>query len=255
MISQQQREDWDRNGHFLIRGFSSPEVCQKMLDRVIEISRDSGEEIAFDGRFVMPEQNLAASVAAGAPREQRTSKIFKLHRDSAFRSFLESEPILEIGRSLLSERIDCFLSQFIFKNPGAWGQPWHQDSHYFPFDRGPQVGLWLAITEATLDNGCLWILPGSHREPVHEHVADRRPNANIGYTEIVDCDFSRQQSVTMSPGDLLVFHSHLMHCSRDNESEDLRAAMVFHLAEHGTRDRSTTPTPVNDWMCLPDRQD
>ena len=87
--------------------------------------------------------------------------------------------------------LDCFLSQFIFKNPGAWGQPWHQDSYYFPFDPArPIVGVWLAVTEATLENGCLHVLPGSHREPVHEHVPDRRPNANYGYVEIVDHDMA-----------------------------------------------------------------
>jgi phytanoyl-CoA hydroxylase len=57
----------------------------------------------------------------------------------------------------------CFFSQFIFKNPGAWGQPWHQDACYFPFTPSrPVVGIWLAVTEATPDNGCLHVLPGSH---------------------------------------------------------------------------------------------
>ena len=58
--------------------------------------------------------------------------------------------------------------------------------------------------------------------------------------------------MTMAPGDLLVFHSHLMHRSRDNLSDGLRAAMVYHMAEHGTRDQGERPTRVNDWMCLPD---
>ena len=57
----------------------------------------------------------------------------------------------------------------------------------------PVVGVWLAVTEATLDNGCLHVLPGSHHEPVHEHVADRRPNANFGYVEIVDHDMSARR--------------------------------------------------------------
>jgi ectoine hydroxylase-related dioxygenase (phytanoyl-CoA dioxygenase family) len=72
--------------------------------------------------------------------------------------------------------------------------------------------------------------------------------------EIVDHDFSAAVPVEMACGDLLVFHSHLMHRSYDNESGVLRAAMVYHLAEHGTEDRGA-PSPVNDWMCLPDRGD
>ncbi|MEN8158619.1 MAG: phytanoyl-CoA dioxygenase family protein [Myxococcota bacterium] len=250
MIDAAQREQWDEEGCFLLPGFADAEVGQAMLDRVVEISRKAGGEVVHDGFIVTPEQNLAGSVDASADAELRVSKIFKLHRDGPFRAFIESQPILGIGRSLLGPRLDCFLSQFIFKNPAAWGQPWHQDSFYFPFDRAPQVGLWLAVTEATLENGCLWVLPGSHRESIHEHVPDRRPNANVGYVEIVDHDFDAERPVTMAPGDLLVFHSHLMHRSKDNRSDGLRAAMVYHLAEHGTREFGKSP--VSDWMCLPD---
>jgi ectoine hydroxylase-related dioxygenase (phytanoyl-CoA dioxygenase family) len=251
MIDMAQRMRWDEDGFFIIRDFA-PDVGEAMLERVVAISRDADARPIHDGFIVAPEQNLAGRVDAGASAEQRVSKIFRLHRDGPFQAFIESPPILDIGRSLLGPRVDCFLSQFIFKNPGAWGQPWHQDSFYFPFDRTPQVGFWLAVTQATLENGCLWVLPGSHREPVRKHVPDRRPNANFGYVEIVDRDFSEEQPVTMAPGDLLVFHSHLMHRSEDNGSDSLRAAMVYHMAEHGTQDLAKRPSPVNDWMCLPD---
>jgi ectoine hydroxylase-related dioxygenase (phytanoyl-CoA dioxygenase family) len=252
MIAAAQRKQWEEDGFFLVPGFADAAVGEAMLERVIEISRSANGQIIHDGFVVTPEQNLADSVGVGADAELRVSKIFKLHRDGPFRALIESQPVLEIGRSLLGSRLDCFLSQFIFKNPAAWGQPWHQDSFYFPFDRGPQVGLWLAVTEATLENGCLWVLPGSHQGPIHEHVPDRRENANVGYVEIVDHDFAAERPVTMAPGDLLVFHSHLMHRSRDNRSDGLRAAMVYHLAEHGTRHVGDRRSPVNDWMCLPD---
>ena len=155
---------------------------------------------------------------------------------------------------LLGTDIDCFLSQFIFKNPGAWGQPWHQDAFYFPFDRGPQVGVWLAVTEATLDNGCLHVVPGSHREPLHEHLLDRRPDANQGYVEILDHDMSGEPPVIMAAGDLLVFHSHLMHRSKDNNSDGIRAAMVYHFGERGTVDLAERPAPINDWMSVGERR-
>jgi len=134
----------------------------------------------------------------------------RLHRDPLFKMQVEDPAVLDIVSDLLGPNLDCFLSQFIFKNHGAMGQPWHQDSYYFAFDNRPQVGVWLAVTEATLENGCLHVMPGSHREPVHEHVPDRRPNAQYGYTEIVDYDMSNSVPVLMQPGDLLVFHSHLM---------------------------------------------
>jgi ectoine hydroxylase-related dioxygenase (phytanoyl-CoA dioxygenase family) len=110
------------------------------------------------------------------------------------------------------------------------------------------VGVWLAVTEATLENGCLHVVPGSHREPVHEHVPDRRPGANYGYVEIVDHDMGAAEPVLMDPGDLLLFDSHLMHRSTDNESTGRRGAMVFHYAATGTVD--TGHNLVNDFVTV-----
>jgi phytanoyl-CoA hydroxylase len=167
------------------------------------------------------------------------SKIFVLHDwDPVFGAFAHDLRLLDVVDALLGPDIDCFLSQFIFKNPGAIGQPWHQDSLYFPFEPDHQVGIWLAVTDATPVNGPLSVLAGSHREPVHEHVPDRRPDANLGYTEIVDMDFSGASQVLMRAGDLLVFDSHLMHRSTDNMSDGVRAAMVYHYAVAGTIDRT-----------------
>ena len=252
MINAEQKMQWDEDGYFIIPSFAAQAVGRAMLERVVQVCREANGEVLHEDFIVLAERNLAGLVDETVDAELRVSKIFRLHRDRLFREFIESPRILDIGRSLLGPRIDCFLSQFILKNPAAWGQPWHQDAFYFPFDRSPQVGFWLAVTQATTENGCLWVLPGSHRKPVQEHVSDRRPNANVGYVEIVDTDFSAERPVIMAPGDLLVFHSHLMHRSRDNLSEELRAAMVYHMAEYGTMDQGEYSSPVNDWMRLPD---
>jgi len=181
------------------------------------------------------------------------SKIFRLHRDPVFADVAAGDAVIAPVTELLGPRLDCFLSQFIFKNPGAYGQPWHQDSFYFPFDApgdAHQVGAWVAVTEATLENGCLWVLPGSHREPVHEHVPDARPDAQLGYVEIVDHDMTGEEPVLMDPGDLLLFDSHLMHRSTDNESDGLRAAMVYHYTPTGTVDRSENRFGVHDFVSI-----
>lgn len=250
MLDPRLRSQFDRDGFCLLEGFAPPATCAAMLNRARALAREAGGAGRVGDTLVMPEAQPGFSDRLP---EDRVSKIFRLHRHEAvFHAFCTNPDLLALVSSLLGPDLDCFLSQFIFKNPAAWGQPWHQDSFYFPFDRGPQVGLWLAVTGATLENGCLWVLPGSHREPIHEHVPDRRPDANFGYVEIVDHDFGEERPVTMAPGDLLVFHSHLMHRSKDNRSDGLRAAMVYHLAEHGTRDLGKRPSPVNDWMRLPD---
>jgi len=151
-------EDWERDGFFVERGAVEPAVCGAMHERVIEIARLANGGGRVDGKWVQPEAR--ANPAATEP-EDRVSKIFKLHRDEpVFREFIESDPVLDPVVPILGPDIDCFLSQFIFKNPGAMGQPWHQDAFYCPFDRTPQVGMWVAVTHATLENGCLHVVPG-----------------------------------------------------------------------------------------------
>ncbi|MCY4136243.1 MAG: phytanoyl-CoA dioxygenase family protein [bacterium] len=228
-------DSYHAQGFFILDEFAPAKVGHRMLDDVIGVVRGVDESgITPEGMHVAPESQGNLS---GDRPEDTVSKVFTLHDRPAFLSFLHDERITRILRDLIGPDVDCFLSQFIFKNPGAWGQPWHQDSYYFPFEPPrPIVGLWLAVTQATLENGCLHILPGSHAEPVHEHVLDRRPNANLGYVEIVDHDMSDRQAVMMQPGDLLVFDSHLMHCSTDNVSDGIRAAMVYHCCAAGTVD-------------------
>jgi ectoine hydroxylase-related dioxygenase (phytanoyl-CoA dioxygenase family) len=245
-------EAWTSDGFYRLPGLTPDGMPEAMLADVVERVRGADGLLTDDGSLVLPEANLAER-AGTAPPEATTSKVFRLHRRPAFAAFLALPAVVDLVVEHLGPDVDCFLSQFIFKNPGAWGQPWHQDSYYFPFEpAGPIVGLWVAVTEATLENGCLHVLPGSHREPVHEHVPDRRPGANYGYVEIVDHDMAASIPVLMAPGDLLVFDSHLMHRSTDNRSDGIRAAMVFHVAAAGTTDRTEQVTghasPVNDWV-------
>jgi len=246
-LSDDQLISWSERGVFRIDGFADDDTCQAMLARVTQIvqDRDLAEKL---GVKVASEGNTAG--LAHAQPEDGVSKVFKLHRDGVFADFAHSAAVVDPVATLVSPDIDVFLSQFIFKTPGAWGQPWHQDSFYFPFEPArPVVGVWLAVTRATLVNGCLHVLPGSHTEPVHKHVPDRRPNANYGYFEIVDHDMTESEPVVMEPGDLLVFDSHLMHCSTDNESDGIRAAMVYHYAAAGTIDHSEEYFPsTNDWV-------
>lgn len=248
-LSHAQLEQWERDGFCLAPGFAPPGTLEAMHGRALELVRaaDAGESIG--DAYIVPEKALAGAERA----EDRVSKVFRVHRhEPVFRDFASDPQLLDRVAGLLGDALDCFLSQFIFKLPGALGQPWHQDAFYFPFDRGPQVGAWLAITEATLDNGPLWVLPGSHREPVHRTVRDPRAHAGPAYVEIVDHDMSAAVPVLLQPGDLLLFHSQLMHKSTDNRVDYPRAAMVYHYAESGTVDQSLEKwgaTPPNiDWM-------
>ena len=248
-----QKNSWNDFGYILIPNFVDEKFCDEMNKEVIKIIKSIiPEESAFshayagDGHIAIREMKPTEDPKS---IEDEISKLFRIHSRGIFNEFINNEVLCDILEDILGPNVDCFLSQFIFKNPGAWGQPWHQDSSYFPFDREPQVGAWLATSEATLENGCLVILPGSHKEHLHEHLPDDREGSNYGYTEIKDHDFSKEVPMTLNTGDLLLFHSFLMHKSYDNNSQARRTAMVYHFAETGT-DFGPVDSPTNEWISV-----
>ena len=248
-----QKNSWNEFGYILIPNFVDEKFCDEMNKEVMNIIKSIiPEESAFshayagDGHIAIREMKPTEDPKS---IEDEISKLFRIHSRGIFNEFINNEVLCDILEDILGPNVDCFLSQFIFKNPGAWGQPWHQDSSYFPFDREPQVGAWLATSEATLENGCLVILPGSHKEHLHEHLPDDRKGSNYGYTEIKDHDFSQETPMTLNTGDLLLFHSFLMHKSYDNNSQARRTAMVYHFAETGT-DFGPVDSPTNEWISV-----
>ena len=252
-MTQEQKKSWNDSGYILIPNFVDENFCNEMNDEVISIIKsivpeDSAFSHAYagDGHIAIREMKPSKNASS---IEDEISKLFRIHSKGIFNSFIKDETLCNLLEDIIGPDIDCFLSQFIFKNPGAWGQPWHQDSSYFPFDREPQVAAWLATSEATLDNGCLVVLPGSHQEHLHEHLPDDRKESNYGYTEIKDHDFSDEIPMTLNKGDLLLFHSFLMHKSYDNKSDSRRTAMVYHFAETGT-DYGDIDSPTNEWISI-----
>jgi phytanoyl-CoA hydroxylase len=242
MLTPQQRSDWDRDGFILIRNFVGEAVGRAMSDELIAAIRGQAfpsvhSKTPFEtpeGLFIQPEAQAESGELAGQMPEDIVAKAFNPHLFGTAGEFAVSQECGAIVEELLGTKASVFQSMFILKNPGAWGQPWHQDAFYFDFDTSPQIGLWLAISEATLENGCLSVLPGSHKDEVQEHGPDKRAGSNYGYREVDVANNDQAVPVLMQPGDLLVFHSHLLHKSVDNLGVARREAMVLHYAPTGS---------------------
>ena len=186
------------------------------------------------------------------PEEQRVSKLYRFHRAEPFHSLATNPGLTSLIRPLMGGDFDLFLSQAVWKMPGAMGQPWHQDSSIFPFEPSrPVVAAWIALTDATESNSCLRVVPSSHKADVAPHGRDQSAATAGRYVSLVDQDVATYTSLVMSPGDLVIFDSHLVHSSGDNLSTEARIALCFHFATSGTIDRTAETfgnSPFNDWM-------
>ena len=260
MASEHERRDlWGRDGFFIERGLIETASTDRVEEEIIRRIRADPPERHAGRSIYLADDHLIHCETAPSPSavhpEDRVSKVFNCHVAGETKRVALRDEIVDRVEEILGPELDCFQSQFIFKNPGVVGQPWHQDSLYFDFTLQPQVGVWVALTRATLENGCLWVLPGSHREPIHPHIPDRRPEANRGYLEIVDHDFGARIPVPMEAGDVLFFHSFLMHMSTDNVTDYRRSAMVYHYGRAGTQisahvpaDRVAALNTVHRWI-------
>jgi phytanoyl-CoA hydroxylase len=234
--------EWASNGYFCVGQFLSGSECLKIIR--------AAEHLVLNGPDAILRYEGNASKTL--PIDQRLSKLYRFHRSEPFRSLGTDPGLISLIRPLIGEDFDLFLSQVVWKVPGALGQPWHQDSSIFPFQPSrPVVAVWIALTDATEDNSCLRVIPGSHTAELAPHGRDRSGPTAGRYVGLVDQDVADYSSLLMLAGDLVIFDSHLVHASGDNLSADTRVALCFHFAAKDTVDRTVETfggSPYNDWM-------
>lgn len=135
--------------------------------------------------------------------------------------------ILRIVEMLLGEKAMLVQDMALLKPPQGGGEkPWHQDMAYrgLDYDR-PIVGVWIALDEASVDNGCMHIIPRSHMRGGIPHYAVRDWQM---CDENVDPD--RASVAPLAPGGMLFFHGLLHHGTPSNFSSKRRQALQFHYA-------------------------
>jgi len=135
--------------------------------------------------------------------------------------------------------VKCMQSMFFVKPPGFQGQAWHQDEIYIPTRDRSLTGAWMALDDATVENGCLWIIPGSHRTG---YLYPQRPHNNPdefdSAPESYGFDESVEIPVEVKTGAVVFFNGYLLHRSKKNRSTQCyRRVLVNHY--------------MNAWSLLP----
>ena len=115
------------------------------------------------------------------------------------------------------------------KVSGHTGNPWHQDEHPIPTRDRSLVGAWITLDDATINNGCIWVLPNSHRSGIiyDRHPHNKRDEFDSCY-EAVGFDDSKEIPIEMTAGSVLFFNGYLLHRSKKNRSNTYRRVLVSH---------------------------
>ncbi|HCK12134.1 MAG TPA: hypothetical protein DHW45_19845 [Candidatus Latescibacteria bacterium] len=138
---------------------------------------------------------------------------------------LASEPlILDRVTDLVGEDVDVFGTKFFPKMPhGGTSTHWHQDNHYFGTDTDQIVSCAIYLEAADVENGCLRIVPGSHRSGVATHEKD--PSGHGNHTQVEE---SEAVDVVCSAGTVVLFSANLLHGACDNHSDRSSYRTAWH---------------------------
>jgi hypothetical protein len=132
--------------------------------------------------------------------------------------------------------VSCIQSMMFVKPPGFQGQAWHQDEAYIPTRDRSLVGAWIALDDATIENGCLNVVPGSHQSG---HLWPAKPHENddeFDFSgEAYGFDGSGEVPVEVPRGSVVFFNGYLLHRSKKNRSEIYRRVLVNHYFNSWSR--------------------
>lgn len=250
---------FEETGVVIVRGFASAEECAALKARAFalidgfdidahrtifstttqshaadEYFLSSGDRISF---FLEEEAfDEAGRLARG--KQEAVNKIgHALHDlDPVFAAFSRSRRMRAAAQAVGFREPRLLQSMVIMKPPGIGGEvTCHQDSTFLYTEPESCVGFWVALDEATLENGCMEFIPGDHNGPLRR-LFRRRPEE--GGTEMVTLDDApypeeRRIAAPAAVGDLVIFSGRAPHMSRANRSPHPRMAYTLHMIEAG----------------------
>lgn len=211
--------------------FSTTDRDQRRDQRFLE----SSEKISF----FFEEDAVDDDGALTVPMDQAINKVgHAIHDlDPTFDRFSRQPLFAEIAADIGFVEPLLLQSMYIFKQPRIGGEVvWHTDHPFLWTDPPSVVGFWVALEDATLENGCLWALPGHHKRGPKERMrrVEHRPGEIGTRMEVLDtAPFPTDEGVALevAAGTVVVLDGLLPHWSAPNTSDRSRHAYTLHLID------------------------
>lgn len=267
ILSHRQLAAYERDGFLLLENFVSGAACLKLQERIAQLleafdvgsvrsifstreqTRTSDDYFLASGdriSFFFEEEAFGPDGELRQSRELSINKIgHALHDlDPVFDHFSRTPELKSLAADLGFIQPLLLQSMYIFKQPHIGGEVvCHQDGTFLYTEPQSVTGFWFALEDATQENGCLWALPGGHRQG----LKSRFTRAAEGGTEFEiydDTPWPRDNLVPLeaSRGTLIVLHGLLPHLSRENRSAKSRHAYTLHLIDGNCH------YPADNWL-------
>ncbi|HEY5885258.1 MAG TPA: phytanoyl-CoA dioxygenase family protein [Pyrinomonadaceae bacterium] len=263
-------DNYQANGYLVIRDFVSHDACDRLRARAMQLVQDfepaevasifstreqnrltddyfleSGDKI----RFFFEEDAFGPDGKLKHPKEQSINKIgHALHElDPEFSSFSRSHAVRDLIDDLGISNPLLLQSMYIFKQPRIGGEvTCHQDSTFLYTERFDIAGLWFALEDSTLENGCLWAIPGGHKLGLKTRwIRDGNGGMKFDVLDTKPWDKGKLVPLEVNKGSLILLHGLLPHKSLANKSAHSRHAYTLHVIS------GNSAYPDTNWLQRP----
>ena len=220
-LDDSQIESYEENGYLIVEDLIQMDEVEALRADAVKICR---------GEY--PTENLP-EVSEDCADDEAISQYLCIHHphriSDVMMKAIAHSGVAEVLSQIVAPNVKCMQSMLFIKPAGFPGQAWHQDEVYIPTRDRSLTGAWYALDDATVENGSLWVLPGSHRPgylyPQRDHD---RPEEFDFAKECYGFDDSDEIPVECKVGSVVFFNGYLLHRSRKNRSERYRRVLVNH---------------------------
>ncbi|CAI9716039.1 Hypothetical predicted protein [Octopus vulgaris] len=232
LLTSQQRSFYEDNGFLVIKNLVSKENLSQYQERFKQLCTG---EAPTHGMDIM--KDIAADRPEYVPGKKAIAKLQGFQDDEVLFEYCCLPEIVKYTESIIGSNIMAMHTMFINKPPDSGlkttRHPMHQDLHYFPF-RPPEkiVCSWTPLIKVNRENGCLVVIPGSHKRPLQPHGYPNWENGvNKMYHGILNYKIEDNKiHLDMEPGDTVFFHPLLFHGSGQNRTNQFRKSISCHFA-------------------------
>jgi len=218
---------FDRDGFVIVRGLVDSEMRRQMFECTRVALADSIGPAEYEADLQYPGAPNSRDVAGG----DTIRRLKEAHgRHPVFTQFVSRQALVARLEQLLGPGVVMPLAHHncvMTKQPRFSSEThWHQDIRYWSFERPELVSLWLALGPETPENGCLYLIPGTHKLAFDRERFDEALFLRPGLPENAAL-VSQKVSASLEPGDVLFFHCRTFHAAGRNETGQTKFSVVF----------------------------